>query len=68
MQAVRQVKIMVNKENFKLVSQLKKKCVNTLPLDNQRSSVCCKSVTWSLPISLRYAKNTQEFRGLALTK
>ena len=68
MQAVRQVKIMVSKENFKLVSQFKKKCVNTLPLDNQRTSVCCISVTWSLPISLHNAENTREFRGLALTK
>ena len=58
---------MVSKEIFKLVSQFKKR-VNTLPLDNQRTSVCCKSVTWSLPISLHSAENTQEFRGLALTK
>jgi hypothetical protein len=68
MQAVRQVKIMVSKENFKLVSQFQKKHINTLPLDNQRTSVCCKSITWSLPISLHSAENTQEFRGLALTK
>ena len=68
MKAVRQLKIMVSKENFKLVSQLKKKTVNTLPLDNHRTSVCCKSVTWSLPISLHSVENTREFRGLALTK
>ena len=58
MQAVKQVKMMVIKENFKLVSQFKK-CVNILPLDNQHTSVCCKSVTWSLPISLQGAENTQ---------
>ena len=64
---IKQVKIMVSKENFKLVT-IFKKCVNTLPLDNQRTSVCCKSITWSLPISLHSAENTREFRGLALTK
>ena len=37
-------------------------------LDNHRTSVCCKSVTWSLPISLHSAENTREIRGLAVTK
>ena len=67
MQAVRQVKMMVSKENFMLVSHLKK-MVNTLSLDNQCTSVCCKNIAWSLPISLQCAENTQEFRGLDLTK
>jgi hypothetical protein len=53
MQAVRQVKIaLISSLNFK-------NRVNTLTLDNQRTSVCCKSVTWSLPISLHSAENTQ---------
>ena len=42
MQEVRQVKIIVSKGNFKLVSQFKK-CVNTLPLDNQRTLYVVKA-------------------------
>ena len=57
MQAVRQVKMMVSKENFKLVSIPKN--VSIFPLDNQCTSVYCKSDTWSLPISLHSAENTR---------
>ena len=37
-------------------------------LDKQCTSECCRSVTWSLPISFHSAENIWEFRGLALTK
>ena len=62
MQGVRQVKIMVSKENFKLVSQLKNKnnVSFTFHLDNQCTSVVVKA--------LHSAENTWEFRGLGLTK
>ena len=67
MQAVRQVKIIVSKENLSLSLNSKQR-VNTLPLDNQLTYVCCKSVTWSLPISLHWAENTQEFLGRKYTR
>jgi hypothetical protein len=37
-------------------------------LTSARTSVCGKSVTWSLTISLHSVENTQDFRGLALRK
>uniref|UniRef100_A0A8K9X5I7 Reverse transcriptase domain-containing protein n=1 Tax=Oncorhynchus mykiss TaxID=8022 RepID=A0A8K9X5I7_ONCMY len=67
MQAVRQVKIMVSKENFKLVSQFKKNMSLLCPLITSVLLYVVKALHGRSPYHCIVQK-IREFRGLALTK